>query len=62
MWMHRVCHQKIHSVFTERELAERFHTFEALRGHEAIERFVKWVQKKDPEFVTRHRKHRRKKR
>lgn len=62
VWMHRVCHKKLHSVFTEKELARRYFTFETLLEDGEIQRFVKWVQKKDPEFLTRHRTHSRKRR
>jgi 5-methylcytosine-specific restriction endonuclease McrA len=58
VWMHRICHRKIHSVLTEKELGARYHTFDALRAHPDLGRFVRWVQKKDPEFVARHRPHR----
>lgn len=56
VWIHRVCHAKIHSVFTERELKAHFHTFDRLAGHEEIAKFIRWVRKKAPTFVTRHRK------
>ncbi|MEO1230490.1 MAG: HNH endonuclease [Myxococcota bacterium] len=62
VWMHRVCHRKIHSLLTEKELARDYHTFEALRGLEELQAFIRWIQKKDPEFVTRHRSHSRKRR
>jgi hypothetical protein len=52
--MHRVCHGKIHSVLTEAELAHSFHTFSALRSHPEIAKFIKWVRKQDPEFLTKH--------
>lgn len=58
--IHVVCHGKIHSVFTERELFHHYHTFERLKEHEEIAKFIKWVRKKDPEFKTKHRKHSRK--
>ncbi|MCA6364376.1 MAG: hypothetical protein IM638_15170 [Bacteroidetes bacterium] len=48
--MHRICHSKIHSVFTERELLKQYHTIEALLTHDAIAGFVKWVQNKHPDF------------
>lgn len=60
VWMHQVCHRKIHSVLTEKELARSYHTFEALLEVEEIATFVAWVRKKDPEFMTRHRTHARK--
>lgn len=48
--MHKICHNKIHAVFTEAELRQYYHTIERLLEHEEIARFVKWVQKKEPEF------------
>ncbi len=62
VWLHRVCHAKIHSVFTERQLLQHFHTFERLLTNEEIVKYVKWVRKRDPEFMTRHRTTRAKRR
>ena len=50
--VHKICHRKIHSVFTERELANYFHTFERLLEHEEIQKFVIWVSKKSPDFYS----------
>jgi 5-methylcytosine-specific restriction endonuclease McrA len=54
--MHRVCHSKIHSVFSEAELAYVYNTFEKLREQPAIRSFVKWVRKQNPEHMTKHRR------
>ncbi len=62
VWIHKVCHTKIHSVFTERQLLQHFHTFERLLTNEEIVKYVKWVRKRDPEFMTRHRTTRAKRR
>lgn len=48
--IHRICHRKIHATFTERELLNYYHTWDRLREHSEIEKFVKWVAKKDPGF------------
>ncbi len=48
--LHPICHRKIHAVFTERDLRNRFNTIEALKGHEEIRRFINWIAKKDPDF------------
>ncbi len=53
--MHRICHNKIHSVFSEKELADYYHTPERLLENEEIRKFVNWVRKKDPGFYDRHR-------
>ena len=52
--MHRICHNKIHSVFSERELARYYHTWERLLENEEIRKFVSWVQKKDPAYFNKH--------
>lgn len=53
--IHRICHSKIHSVFTERELFNYYHTFERLREHPEIQKFIRWVRKKEPEYYARNR-------
>lgn len=63
--LHKICHSKIHSVFTERELFNHFHTPERILEHEEMQKFVRWVSKKDPEFrdgnrATRERQAKRK--
>jgi len=52
--MHRICHSKIHSLFSEDELRDRYFTLERLQGHPEIAKFVRWVRKKDPEYVGRN--------
>ena len=52
--VHRVCHTKIHATLTEKELAERYNTWEALRAHPQIASFIDWVQRKPPEFMDRN--------
>ena len=44
--LHRICHRKIHATFTERELLNYYNTFERLRDHTEIQKFVAWVKKK----------------
>jgi len=53
-WVHRVCHKKIHALFSEAELARVYNSAEALRAHPEIARFVRWLAKKPPDFNTRH--------
>jgi hypothetical protein len=52
--LHRVCHTKIHSVFTERELANFYHTWERIKTHPEIGKFVEWVKKKPIDFYDRN--------
>ena len=61
--VHQICHNEIHSVLTEAELARDYSTPEKLRLHPAIARFAAWVGGKDPAFHARtvgnHRKRKR---
>jgi len=66
IYLHKICHRKIHSVFTERELDKYYHTIERLLEHDDIVKFIKWVSKKDPDFYlktkdTNQRRRKRKK-
>jgi hypothetical protein len=54
--MHKSCHSKIHSLFSEADLAYVFNSFPALLRHPGIQSFVKWVRKQDPETTIRHRR------
>ncbi len=48
--LHRICHQKIHSVFTEKELERAYDTIESLLKSPEIRKFVRWVRKKPSGF------------
>lgn len=50
--LHRICHRKIHATFTERELLNYYHTFERLRAHDEILKFISWVKKKPIEYYS----------
>lgn len=49
-WVHKICHRKIHSVFTERELAREYHNPLLVRVHPEMVKFIEWVKKKDPGY------------
>jgi hypothetical protein len=53
VWMHRICHRKIHSVLDERSLATDYADPASLRAHPEIARFLRWVARKPPEFLKR---------
>ena len=48
--LHRICHRKIHTVFSDRELLLHYHTISRLLESEEIIKFIGWVSKKPPEF------------
>ncbi|HEX2533625.1 MAG TPA: HNH endonuclease [Chitinophagaceae bacterium] len=51
--LHKICHDKIHAVFTEMELKRFYHTMDRLRQHEAMRKFIRWVRNKDPQFYDK---------
>jgi hypothetical protein len=51
--LHRICHRQIHALLTEKELAQRYASIEALLGHADIARFVDWVRRKPEGFTER---------
>ena len=54
--LHVVCHSKIHSIWHENDLKDYYHTIERLLSDERIQKFVKWVAKKDPEFIDSNKR------
>lgn len=56
--LHRICHGKIHSVFSEAELARSYSTISALREHAEIAKFVRWVRKRPPDYRSSNRRQR----
>lgn len=54
--LHRICHSKIHSTFSERELKNQYNTIEKLKTHPEIIKFIKWVANKPPSFHTKTKK------
>ena len=57
--IHRVCHVKIHSLFSEKELSNEYNTISKLRDHFEMRKFIKWVSKKDPEFYEKSKRSKR---
>lgn len=48
--LHRPCHDKVHAVFTEAELARSYSTIEALLKHPDVHKFAQWIKKRPIEF------------
>lgn len=51
--IHPICHRKIHKVFTRAELAKLTGGIEALKEHQEIAKFIKWLSGKPPDFYRR---------
>ncbi|MDX1670288.1 MAG: HNH endonuclease [Limnobacter sp.] len=54
--MHKICHQKIHSLIDEATLAKQYCTWDALRSHPEIQKFIAWVAKRPPEYLDKNRR------
>ena len=54
--IHRVCHTKIHSLWSENELRDTYHEWEVIRADERIQSFIRWIAKKPPEFMDTNRR------
>ena len=48
--IHKICHRKIHATFDEKSLATYYNTFDRLREHEEIKKFIKWISKKPLDY------------
>jgi hypothetical protein len=44
--LHKLCHQQIHALLTESQLARNYSTIENLKSHPEISKFIDWVRKK----------------
>lgn len=51
--LHHICHKEIHAALGESALAREFNTIEALRVHPHLARFIAWVRKRPPGFISR---------
>ena len=52
-YLHRICHQQVHALLTEKELERDYHTAAALRSHPELRAFLDWVKTKPPSFSQR---------
>lgn len=55
-YLHRICHRKLHLLFTNKELSAEFATPKAVRRHPEMQKFITWVRRQPPEVVMRHHK------
>ena len=55
VYLHRICHSKIHSVFTLTELKNHYNELEKIKEHPEIQKFINWVSGKPPYFYKRTR-------
>ena len=60
--LHKICHNKIHSLFTEKELLKYYHTVERILAYNEMAEFVKWVSNKPLDFYVNTKQNTRKRR
>ena len=48
--LHRPCHDKVHAVFSEAELARSYSSVDELLTHPEIHKFARWIAKRPIEF------------
>ncbi|MAV71835.1 MAG: HNH endonuclease [Marinovum sp.] len=53
--LHHLCHKEIHITLSEAELARTYNNLKALREHPRLSKFISWVKKRPPEFLSRSR-------
>ena len=50
LYVCRPCHNHIHTLFSEKQLATEFNTRDALLAESALREFVNWIAGKPPGF------------
>lgn len=61
-YCHRICHDMIHRLWTEKELELEYSDPEAIRSDPRMQKFIQWVRKKEPGFYVRSKDSRERKR
>lgn len=54
LWVCRACHNQMHRLFTEKQLALIYNNREALLSDERLRTFVDWLAGKPAGFMPRH--------
>lgn len=52
------CHSSVHLLLSNRQLARHYHTVEALRGAEELQKYLHWVRRTRVERITNRRRKR----
>lgn len=61
LYVHRVCHDMIHKIWTEKELEKEFNDSNKIIEQEEMVNFIKFIKKKEPDYYDRNERHNRKK-
>lgn len=52
-FVHTLCHNMVHSLWTEKELEMDYSDPEKIKAHPDMQNFITWVSKKDPVFYIK---------
>lgn len=50
--LHRICHDQVHALWTENELARDFNTIDKIMSDPRMQKFAKWAHKKPLGFIS----------
>jgi len=51
--IHKICHEKIHRTFTEKELEKKFNNWEEINLQIEIKKFVEWIKDKPTDYYIK---------
>ena len=51
--LHHICHKQIHLIFKEKELAKSLNKIETLKNHPKLKKFINWIKKRPPGFLSK---------
>lgn len=52
-WLCRACHKQVHTLIDEKTLEVEYNTLDALRSHEGLMKFVRWVRERPEDLKVR---------
>jgi len=52
--IHKMCHQKIHATFGERELLNYYHIVERIIEHTEMQKFIQWIHNKPVDYYDKN--------
>lgn len=52
--IHKMCHQKLHATFSEREMLNHYHTIERIVEHTEMQKFIKWIGKRSLDYYDKN--------
>lgn len=58
--IHEICHRKIHSLWSEVELAREFSDPVVIKEHPEMDKFIRWLAKKPDNYMDNSERHNRK--